>query len=418
MKMFNLWKLVPSDDSRFATASWYFKFEFRGKLYKRCLDTPDAAEAQRNARAKYNSIVKAVQLEEYEDLSNALGKTKLRQPKASTLGEMFTVYRRIAGIASVERTVGAVRCILRDVMGEMSEDQLNALSSSVLTGTLLRAYKAKCVDPAAPMDDAKRTAITSCNSTIRQARSLCKKELIGHTYGMSKAKGEDNLYKEEGITLPDLTSFLAVRLFEEPPHHFVPIPEDLMRKIWERLPELKENLPNVYLAFLLCECCGLRRGEAARARVSDIIALPKRAGDNEEVRHVLRLGITKNGRPRLVPLDPRVRDEILALAKVVPMVTSSDMGAASKVEEAVDYILPGSRTHRYLATFESLGNWLKSLGWNRTKKAHELRKHFGSQIAEQFGTRVGAQILGNTEEVFRAHYDALLSMPQVNILKI
>src|SRR6185436_8104043 len=215
MKTFKLWKLVPSEDSRFATASWYFKFEFRGKLYKRCLDTADAAEAQRNARTKYNAIVKAVQLEEYEDLANALGKTKVRQPKASTLGEIISVYRRVAGIASVPRSIGALRCILRDVMGEMSEEQMHALSRSVLTGTLLRDYKSKCVDPAAQMDDAKRTAITSCNSTIRQARALFKKELIGHTYGMRKAGVDDNVYKEEGITLPDLTSFLAVRLFEE-----------------------------------------------------------------------------------------------------------------------------------------------------------------------------------------------------------
>src|SRR5947208_2373620 len=70
MKTFKLWKLVPVGDPRHDGASWYFKFEFRGKSYKRCLDTANADDAQRNARAKFNSIVKAVQLEEYEDLTN------------------------------------------------------------------------------------------------------------------------------------------------------------------------------------------------------------------------------------------------------------------------------------------------------------------------------------------------------------
>jgi len=34
----------------------------------------------------------------------------------------------------------------------------------------------------------------------------------------------------------------------------------------------------VYLAFLLCECCGLRRGEAVRAESPNIIVLPTRVG--------------------------------------------------------------------------------------------------------------------------------------------
>jgi integrase len=215
---------------------------------------------------------------------------------------------------------------------------------------------------------------------------------------------EDGVYAEEGVRLPDLAGWRAQKLLPEPRHVYVPIPTSLVDGIWAAAPALRQADPQAYIALLMSICCGLRRGEAANLRWSQILEI--------DGRRLIRLGVSKSGHPRLIPLEPAVWEELRSLAPVVPMTQPADPGAPVPAGE--DYVLEGPTTKRWREPFDRLSAWLAGLGWDRRKKAHELRKHFGSLLATQHGTRTAAMVLGNTEPVLRAHYDALLSLPETH----
>jgi len=414
MKLPRLYKKRAPDEPGYREAPWYCIFQYHGTRYPRCLETPDKTVAAQRARQLRERIVRTVQLEDWP----ALDRIRVRAPAVGSLGQLFTAYRQLADIASADANIWALRTIIRAVHGpELTDDQIDALPCSNLTSGLLEAYKRNCVDPQAPFDDTKRSAITSCNSRIRQARSILKRSLL-----------VSGAYKAAGVRLPDLVGFKNVLLFKQPKHPFVPIPQDIVAAIWTASAKLREDDPNAYRAFLLAECCGLRRGEAARLRWSEVHQLavqPTADNPAPSPRPVARLGITKSGHPRMIPLDlvktPSGRtayDELRDLARVLPIKAPTDPAANAAhpgrrdgPNAPTDYVLDGHWSDRYSYTFARLSAWLRALGWQRRKVAHEFRKHFGSMMAEKYGTRTGALLLGNTEKVFAAHYDALLQLP-------
>jgi integrase len=386
---------MKPEDPGFRARPWEVVFTYRKKRYRRSTLTADRVEAEKRARARINAIKDAADEQDFFGLEN----TRLRRVAHSTLGAIFVVYRQVGRVRRPGANIGSLRSMIRKGQGvDLSDDEIEALPGTVLTKQLVRSYQDAVVPATMADGDAKRTAITTSNSTVRQARSLFKRELV-----------EDGVYKDAGLRLPDLGGFLGARLLKEPAHNFVPIPPDLVESIWSASRTLKTENPNAYRAFLLSICCGLRRAEAARASFDHVVAI-RRGADTIQA---LRLGITKNGQPRLVPLDSAAYAELREMAAAIPMSQATDPAPVSAAP--VGFILTGPWTTRDRIAFDDLAAWLTRHGWTRKKKAHELRKHFGSLLAAKYGARVAASILGNTEEVFHKHYDAVLQMPEVDV---
>lgn len=368
---------LPITSPGYREAWFHFTFVFRGQRYQRCLETNDHDEAQRRARLLHKRIVAAVTAGRFEEIAG----TKTRKPATSTLAELLAIYQRRARVKprTIIGNVSALRTIIRLGTGhtDLTNEEIGALPCSSLNRSLIRAYQDKMLSG---LDgEARARAATTANSTVRQARSITSRDLV-----------EDGVYEDEGIRLQELAGWRAQRLLPEPKHCYTPIPKGLIERIWSESGNLRQSDPQAYVAFLLSICCGLRRSEAANLQWRHII--------DADGRHIIRLGVSKNGHPRLIPLDP-------AVWEALRLVADHDQAKPD------DYLLTGSSTRRWRVTFDALGEWLRGLGWDRTKKAHELRKHYGSLVATQHGTRTAAMLLGNTEPVMRAHYDALLDLP-------
>jgi integrase len=128
---------------------------------------------------------------------------------------------------------------------------------------------------------------------------------------------------------------------------------------------------------------------------------------------------TKTGKARLVPLEHAVWLELESLKPIVAMPATAPVDPGADITTAVsaDYVLTGSAHERLEESFRRLGTWMTGLGFNRKKKAHELRKHFGSAAADQLGDRIAPKLLGNSADVFHAHYDAMRVTPEVKMFQ-
>lgn len=382
-----IFKRYAGDDS-----AYYCKIEVRRKQHMLKLSA-NANESFKKARA-LRAELRAARLEAVDQILDGL---KERRP-TSPLKDLFARYETNApaatGIAkkTAAHNVNAIRNLIRHALEDqtLTEDQIGALPTSTISPALLEKYKRQ-VHSAAGENKLQqdRSAITA-NSTIRQARSLFCKKLPA------------DFYKD--LVLPDLEPLRAVRLLPEPRDGFsMPAPA-LVEKVRAAAPALKIADPNAYLVYLLSLVTGLRANEIAHARArwieSHII--------EGKPRLLLRVQTETDFRPkskqqRLVPLSDAVHAEILELT-------------ITALPGVPDYILRGSATERRDQSFRRFSAWLKNLGWDRLKKAHEFRKIFGSHVAHQAGLRAAQEMLGHAQySTTERHYVGQVEVPKYSI---
>ena len=114
----------------------------------------------------------------------------------------------------------------------------------------------------------------------------------------------------------------------------------------------------------------------------------------------------KSGRARTLPVLPEVRTEALAVAQKAGWDVSPEA-----------HWLPGEARER-LDVFRRLGAWMKSLGWTRKRKAHELRAVFGTALARAHGAYAAQLALGHADLKTTARYAARPPLEAVNPLEV
>lgn len=218
-------------------------------------------------------------------------------------------------------------------------------------------------------DSARRTA----NSYLRQAKAVFTKDLRS-VYAINPP---------EFLEVP----YLKVR----PPQYRLP-DQKLIDRTFAEAKELKDEDPSAYVAFILCACGGMRKGEAGHARWDWIQPNGIRITQGHGFR-------TKSGNDRMVWLDPDIIKEIEE--------TRRDLSP---------YIIPGAMTERTEMVFRRLGAWMKGMGWNTQKKAHELRKYLGAQVATQAGLFAAQKMLGHSDPAITSrHYADIIEEPKFNV---
>jgi integrase len=239
----------------------------------------------------------------------------------------------------------------------------------------------------------QRRARITCNSLMRQAKSLFSTKLLAHV-AMHK---------------PDKLPFDGVAFYERESmrYHSTLDFEALIQDAVRELPQ--EQLKT----FLLATMAGLRRNEIDKLQWQ---AVRWTAG-------VIRIEPTEHFTPKTtdsggdVPIDK----ELLALFRGWHAKATGYFVIEADAEPREGATYAHYRAQRH---FDALAAWLRGKGVTAIKPLHELRKEFGSQLCAKAGIYVASRMLRHADIAITAqHYvdqkervtigmGNLLSMPE------
>jgi integrase len=367
--------LLSPENSGWREAHYSFQFQFRGKTYKRRLETNDASEAQKRARAKAAEIREAVVREEF----GRVAATKLRAPVAATVAEICEAYETAPGDASKatrRQNVNALHQLLRTAHPDGS---IESLSGREINAGLVQKWFRFAMERAEASGDqlAEASIKKSANSRFVQASSLFTE----------RARA---FYASKSIDLDGFGEFVKAghvhRFTRLPKDQYNPPAEAIIKATLEAWQLLEDR--NLFLAVGHALAFGLRKSEIGQARWSWWTTrggYPVLDGTAE----------VKNGSGlvQVRALDPWfnfMRQRVEAQTW------------RGKPEE---FIITGNATFRTDDIFRAVSEWLTKLGWQTMKMTHALRAYAGSQVAMKYGIyEAQCWLRHSTVKVTEQHY--------------
>ena len=224
---------------------------------------------------------------------------------------------------------------------------------------------------------AQRSARVSCNTFIREARSLF---------------GKNMLEGLEDVVLPNPLPFAGVKLEKRSSQRYQST-FDVMTLVKDACEELAFQYPERFKMFVLAVVVGLRRGEIDKLEWP---AFNWATG-------TLNIAPTKYFRGK-------TEDSIRSIW-IPPQMLEIFRGYRAQaqgvfvVESTVAPIMGLPYEHYRCGTaFEHLITWLRAKGVSAQKPIHTLRKEFGSLIAAQFGIYAAKELLGHADIATTASY--------------
>lgn len=357
MKNPTLYKKIPA-------GPWYVRKMIAGVRRAWCTGTTNKKDAQRLGREWFKNL---------EAGNTEVLRSVERRRQFSTIGEAISAYlgsglRRCNDETAMDN-VRSLRMLIRQG-GKLSDEA----SLDQLTPELVRKFYS--IRLAGKKTTDKLRAARTANCIYRTARSIFGKRML-----------KRGVFTELDVPNETLEQFRECEFEDEGDASYeLPDPGIIKRLMLESV-NLRREQPSVYIAFLLTLATGIRKGEASWLEFSDIhdeipcgglVALIQ----NKEAR------LTKSKKSRRVPIHAAVKAELENL---------SDGGL---------YVIPGTRSHRTNTVWRRLAAWMKGLGWNREKAAHELRKFYGAQVSTELGLYAAQKYLGHSTPVVTNKYYA------------
>lgn len=233
----------------------------------------------------------------------------------------------------------------------------------------------------------QRSRMTSCNSTLRAARSLFGKKIA------------------KFVPLPEPPPFQQVEFFpRQSAKYFSRI--NAKSLLTQARDELAENDSPAFIVMLIALAAGLRRGE--------IDSLCWHQIDFERglirVEHTDKASLKSADSRGEVPID----------ASVVELLRGFRARATgSFVIEGGDGV-SGPRTwgrnYRVQSVFERVTAWLRKHGVAARKPLHELRKELGALITAEHGIYAASRVLRHSDlATTAAHYTDLKTRPTIPV---
>lgn len=379
---------------------WWTRFQINGRRHNINTHTADEVRAARKAVQTYTDILRG----------------KPCSHTVPTLGQIIELWQEDQKEHVAPSTLNAypsrLRTVVRTGLGLSDDYPVDGLSSELLDAELVSSFLKARVAGAKRGEEAecrKRGA----NSIMGDARAIFKRHLL--------ARG---LY----TNLPDISGFMNAPLFKAMPVAYkYEQAEAHINRIIANLPELKEKDPAAYLLFKLSATCGLRMAEAMHGRKEWISTFK-----GKRVIHVQATEewIPKGRKARRVPLSDEMYAELLTLGDdtefLVP--TSKDgwywtepfLNSRGTLVKGAWRKARGSSTSTYerrKGVSRRLSKWFTRHGWPFSKKAHELRKWFGAQVASQTGSLFATQrLLGHADvKTTDSYYADLVNLPEIEI---
>jgi len=369
-------RILQPDAPGYRERPYHFRFQFRGKSYARCLDTNDAAKAQKFAAAKAREIKDSTVTQDYARLAA----TKNRADTTATVAQLCEVYRTAPGDASTDsrqQYINALHQFLRVAAGQDAD--VGALSVSRINGDLARAWfsAATARAAAAQSQTAEASIKRSANSRYVHASSLFTPRAIA-------------AYQAAGVDHPAFADFLkvgALNLFTRlPKDHYNPPPEEVIRATLEAWTALEDR--NLFLAIGHELAFGLRAGELSQARWS---WWAEREGYPV-------LDGTANVKSGTGWVQVRALDPWFSTMQ-------AKVQARGWRGQPDDFIITGNKTFRCEGILDAVGAWLKAFGWKTRKTNHALRAYSGSQVAMRYGIyEAQVWLRHSTVKVTERHY--------------
>jgi integrase len=371
---------------------WHCKIRHEGRRERFPLRTPNRAQAASKAR----EIYKYVQLHGWAD---TLAKYKPEKTgpigpefaNIQTVGDFLQALKetdipekRLEGYANALRgIVASVAGIPRGGRGGNRQAALNwrtdveKVSLSILTPASIANWK-KLFLVGYPDDPvSQRRAKISVNSLLRRAKSLFAPKYL----------------RQINTKVSLFNPFSEIR-FEKKQSQRYRSTFNIYNLIAAAKEELKEREPELFKIFLLASCAGLRRKEI------DCLLWDQIKFDAG----IIRIEPTKFYHPKSEDSigDIEVDGELLAVLKEMKLPTVSNFVIESSVEPQPDATFDHYRCSNL---FEKLIVWLKAHGVQGTKPLHELRKEFGSLVADAHGIYVASRMLRHSDiSVTANHY--------------
>lgn len=344
---------MPATESGYKEKPYYFRFTFRGKAYPRCLETTDATEAQRRAKAKHAEIIAAVSAGEYKRLDA----TKLRHEHTSTVAQLITAYRTGPAEANAKTRETNIHA-LRTILG-CAEESAATLSLRDLQPAAIRTYFETVTARALAERDQQQAASyrRSANSTWAKAKSLFTPKCL--EYYRDKDLYHETL--DAFVRAGDLAKFSGRSI---PKVSYNPPSDQIITATltaWEQLTNR-----DLFLAVGHELSFGLRIAEMAQAQWSW---------------HQIRAGYPVLDGAATV----KSGTGLIQVRALDPWFTIMHRRIEQEHWRAEGHIIPGTETYRTDGLFRAVSDWLRQLGWETRKTNHALRAYAGSQVAMKYG---------------------------------
>lgn len=339
---------------------------------------------------------------------------KVSEANASTFNCYSCSLRKIVGdILAVERS--KKRFGPRKGGAGEYRAKIDATSLEVLTLPAVQKWRLEYVKRAkTPAEE--RSRMTSCNSTIRQARSLFAVKILKFL---------------PDLRLPDPIPFHAVEFFpRQSAKYFSRI--DAKTLLQEAHRELAKTDPPAFLAMLLALSAGLRKGEIdslqwhqvdfsrqlIRVESTDSASL-KTADSRDEV------AIDENTIAILRGFHAKKAGAFVIDAEAEESGTKVNRKGNMKKKTDLVEIKPKitssgpkkwGQHYRAGAVFDRLTAWLRAHGVTARKPLHELRKELGSLVTAEHGIYAASRVLRHSNvATTAAHYTDLKNRPVIDI---
>tara|TARA_R110000850_G_scaffold269070_1_gene400895 strand:+ start:275 stop:1375 length:1101 start_codon:yes stop_codon:yes gene_type:complete len=357
-------KVIAKRLDPLTSGRWQYRCKINGKTRKHSPETTDKLVAADRIKIWLEKVAAG-------NFDAAIKIEKKAPAKVMTIAQIFVIYKELGNVK--HKTILGNQSMMRTYL---SENGLTVNDSAAALNRLqaekwLRKRKGK------GDEEDQKDREYSAHSTLHQAKGIFKKDMLPH------------------YDLPEGFDFPSVKTNQSKPRRFHPATDGRYARAWEYFESIQHSDSQLFTAFKLVAEYGLRNSEAANAKKSWLLV------------NCLNVMITKTDEPRQLPYQS---DEDRGIFE------SNNPFGKSGLEG--EYILAGSKTERKANIWRRLNAKLMELGFDGVKKTYELRKYFGSQVAQQTKSIwMAAEMLGNDPKVARAHYVGLLEAPKYNIRK-
>jgi integrase len=381
-----------------ASPHYSMRLQMRGSRWSFSLGTGNAEAAARKAANVYTDFITL-------GVEAALAKHRPQRAADSivTVGQWIEAARSVATVnpATFALYAAALRKIVGDIIrvkrnrkrfgpkGGGARAYRQAIDSAplaLLAPGVIQKWRLEYVKRAKTPAE-QRSRMTSCNSTLRQARSLFGKKIA------------------KFVPLPDPPPFQRVEFFpRQSAKYFSRI--DARALLTHARNELAENDSPAFLVVLIALAAGLRKGE--------IDTLCWHQIDFERglirVEHTDTASLKSADSRGEVPIDASVVELLRGFhaRKTGEFVIEGGDGVAGP--------RAWGRNYRVQNVFNRVTTWLRKHGVTARKPLHELRKELGALITSEHGIYAASRVLRHADlSTTAAHYTDLKTRPTIPV---
>jgi integrase len=381
-----------------ASPHYSMRLQTHGRRMSFSLGTGNAEAAARKAASVYTDFL---------TLGVEAALAKHRPQKASdkigTVGEWIQAARSVATVnpATFALYAAALRKIAGDIIrvkrnrkrfgpkgggARTYRQAIDAAPLVLLSPAAIQKWRIEYVKRAKTPAE-QRSRMTSCNSTVRQARSLFGKKIA--KFG----------------PLPEPPPFQHVEFFpRQSAKYFSRI--DAKALLTQAQSELAQKDPAAFLVMLIALAAGLRKGE--------IDTLCWHQIDFERglirVEHTDTASLKSADSRGEVPIDASVVELLRgfrAYATGAFVIEGGDGVAGPRL---------WGRHYRVQSVFDRVTAWLRKHGVTAKKPLHELRKELGALITAEHGIYAASRVLRHADlSTTAAHYTDLKTRPTIPV---